>query len=124
MYTSRFGNKYSNKKTEFLGRKYDSKYEATIAQELDLRMKAGEFTAIEPQFRIKLYVYLPDGTKADLFTYVCDFRCARPDGTYLLVEAKGVVTEVYRTKRKLLDLVWLPDHKEYDFEEVRQRSYR
>lgn len=120
-YYSRYGSKYGNKRTEYNGRQYDSKYEARVAQELDLRSKAGEFTEIEAQFRIKLYVYLPDGSKADLFTYICDFRSHRPDGTYLLTEAKGHVTEVYRTKRKILDLVWLPDHPEYEFEEVKQR---
>lgn len=119
MYTSRLGSKYGNKRTEYNGYKYMSKFEARIAQELDLRMAAGEFVKIEPQYRIKLYCYLPDGSKADIFTYVCDFRCERPDGSYLLVEAKGNVTDVYRTKRKLLDLVWLPDHKDYEFEEVR-----
>jgi hypothetical protein len=121
MYNSRFGSKYGNKRTEFNGYKYMSKFEAKVAQELDLRMKAGEFTEVENQYRIKLYCYLPDGSKADLFTYVCDFRCTKPDGSYLLVEAKGAVTELYRTKRKLLDLVWLPDHLDYAFEEVRQR---
>lgn len=120
MYRTAFGSKYGNKKTEYNGRKYDSKLEARIAQELDLRMKAGEFTEIEPQYRIKLYVYLPDGKRADLFTYICDFKCTKPDGSYLLVEAKGHVTEKYRIKRKILDLVWLPDHPEYEFEEIRQ----
>lgn len=120
MYRTSFGSKYGNKKTEYNGRKYDSKLEARIAQELDLRLKAGEFVEIVPQFRIKLYVYLPDGKKADLFTYICDFRCERPDGTYLLAEAKGHITETYRTKRKILDLVWLRDHPEYEFEEIRQ----
>jgi hypothetical protein len=120
-YISRFGSKYGNRRTEFNGKQYDSKYEARIAQELDLRMKAGEFTQIDAQYRIKLYVYLPDGSKADIFTYICDFRCHKPDGSYLLVEAKGKVTETYRIKRKILDLVWLPDHLEYEFEEVRQR---
>lgn len=120
MYRSRFGTKYGNAKTEYDGRKYDSKFEARIAQELDLRLKAGEFVEITPQYRIKLYTYLPDGSKADIFTYICDFRCQRPDGTYLLVEAKGHVTDTYRTKRKLLDLVWLPDNPDYEFEEVKQ----
>lgn len=121
MYRSNWGSKYGNNRTEFNGYKYMSKFEARVAQDLDLRMKGGEFIAIEPQFRIKLYCYLPDGSKADIFTYVCDFRCERPDGTYLLVEAKGAVTDTYRTKRKLLDLVWLPDHLDYEFEEIRQR---
>lgn len=121
MYSQRFGSKYGNTKTVFNGRKYDSKFEARIAQELDLRMKSGEFIEITPQYRIKLYVYLPDGKKADLFTYVCDFRCEHPDGSYLLVEAKGALTDTYRTKKKILDLVWLPDHLDHEFEEVRQR---
>lgn len=120
MYYQRY-QKYGAKKTEYNGRKYDSKLEARIAQELDLRLKAGEFVEITPQYRIKLYCYLPNGEKADLFTYVCDFRCEKPDGSYLLVEAKGYATDIYRTKKKLLDLVWLPDHPEYEFEEVRQR---
>lgn len=121
MYRSNYGSKYGNSKTEYNGYKYDSKFEARIAQELDLRMKAKEFVEIIPQFRIKLYCYLPDGSTVDIFTYICDFRCERPDSTFLLVEAKGMVTETYRTKRKLLDLVWLPDHPDYEFEEIRQR---
>lgn len=121
MYLSRYGSKYGNKRTEYNGKSYMSKYEARVAQELDLRLKAGEFTQIDSQYKIALYTYLPNGEKAVLFNYICDFRCSRPDGTYLLVEAKGHVTELYRVKRKLLDLVWLPDHPDYEFEEVRQR---
>ena len=111
--------KYRATKTEYNGRKYDSKLEARVAWELDMRLKAGEFVEIVPQYRIKLYVYLPDGSKADLFTYVCDFRCELATGGYLLVEAKGFLTDIYRTKRKILDLVWLPDHPDYEFIEER-----
>jgi hypothetical protein len=121
MYTQRYGNKYGAKKTTYNGYRYMSKFEAKTAQELDLRKRAGEFVEIIPQFKIPLYCYLPDGSKAHLFNYICDFRCERPDGTFLLCEAKGMVTSVYKTKRKLLDLVWLPDHLDYEFEEVRQR---
>lgn len=120
MYTRRYGSKYGAKKTEYGGHKYDSKFEAKIAEELDLRMKAGEFVNIERQYRIPLYVYLPSGERAKIFTYVCDFRCEKSDGTFLLVEAKGYATDIYRTKRKILDLIWIPDHKDHEFEEVRQ----
>lgn len=112
----RYGSKYGAKKTVYDGRRYDSKLEARVAQELDLRKASGEFIDIVPQYRIKLYVYLPDGKPVDLFTYVCDFRCERPDGSYLLVEAKGMETSVYRVKKKILDLVWLPDHLDYEYE--------
>ena len=114
-------NKYGNKRTEYGGRHYMSKFEARVAQELDLELRSGKYIEIKPQFPIKLYVYLPDGKKANLFTYVCDFRCELPDGSYKLVEAKGALTEVYKVKKRILDLVWLPEHPEYTFEEVRQR---
>ena len=119
VYLVRYGSKYGAKKTTYNGRRYDSKLEARVAFELDMRMKSGEFTEIIPQYRIKLYVYLPDGKPVDIFTYVCDFRCERPDGSYLLTEAKGVETPVYRVKKKILSLVWLPDHLDYEYEVIK-----
>lgn len=119
MYYVRRANKYNAKSTVYNGRRYHSKLEARVAQELDLRLKAGEFVEVVPQYRIKLYVYLPDGKKADLFTYICDFRCERPDGTYLLVEAKGKEMDTFKVKKRILDLVWLPDHLDYEYEIVR-----
>lgn len=110
--------KYGAKKTEFGGKMYASILEARVAQQLDLRMKAGEFVKVEPQFRIPLYIYTANGKQTKLFAYVCDFRCEKPDGTYLLVEAKGYRTDMYRTKRKVLELVWLPDNPGYEFEEI------
>jgi hypothetical protein len=98
-----------------------SKFEARIAGELELELKAGKYVAIEYQYKIPLYVYLPDGKKAQLFNYICDFRCEKPDGSFVLIEAKGHITDAYRTKRKILDLVWLPDHKNYEFQEVRMK---
>lgn len=113
-------NKFNAKSTIYNGRRYDSKLEAKVAQELDLRMKAGEFIEVIPQYRIKLYVYLPDNKKADLFTYICDFKCTKPDGSYLLVEAKGMETELFKVKKRILDLVWLPDHPDYDYEIIKK----
>ena len=118
-YYSRRTTKFNAKSTVYNGRRYDSKLEARVAQELDLRMKAGEFTEIEPQFRIKLYCYLPIGDKLNLWTYVCDFRCTKPDGTYLLAEAKGFRGQRYKDNLKLLDGIWLPDHPDYEFIEER-----
>lgn len=119
MYHVRRINKYGATKTIFNGRRYHSKLEAKVAQELDLRMKAGEFTNVTPQYRIKLYVYLPDNSKVNIFDYIVDFKCDRPDGTFLLVEAKGMETQVFRIKKKILDLVWLPEHPEYEYEIIK-----
>lgn len=113
-------NKYGNKKTEYNGVIYDSKYEAEIAMELHLRMKAGEFLNIEPHHPIKLYVYGKDGNKINMFKYYVDFKCQKPDGTYLLVEAKGHRTQIYTIKKKILQEIWLKEHTEYTFEERRK----
>lgn len=109
--------KYGSKKTEYNGRMYDSKYEAEIAYELDMRMRAKEFTAIEPQFKIQLYTYDKELKQIPIFKYYCDFKCTKPDGTYLLVEAKGFRTDIYRAKHKILTQVWLKDNPEYEFVE-------
>ena len=113
-------NKYGAKKTVYNGRRYDSKLEARVAQQLDLRMKSGEFTLVEPQFRINLYCYLPTGEKLNLWDYICDFRCTKPDGSYLLVEAKGMRTGRFRDNLRLLDDIWLPDNPEYEYEIIQQ----
>lgn len=119
MYYQKYSSKYNAQKTTYKGRRYDSKLEAKVAMLLDQRMQNGEFVEIIPQYRIKLYVYLPDNKRADLFTYICDFRCERPDGSYLLVEAKGMETETFKIKKRILDLVWLPEHLNYDYEIIK-----
>lgn len=114
--------KYRAQQTEYNGRIYASKFEARVAQDLDLRMKAGEFVKVEAQFRIPLYSYTANGEQIRLFAYVCDFRCTRPDGTYLLVEAKGFKTDIYKVKRKVLENIWLPDNPGYSFEEIERKE--
>lgn len=119
MYYQTRASKFNATKTTFNGRRYDSKLEARVAMMLDQRLKDGEFVEIIPQYRIKLYVYLPDNKPAYLFTYICDFRCQRPDGSYLLVEAKGHETELFKVKKRILDLVWLPDNPDYEYEIIK-----
>lgn len=116
-FTWQKSSKYGNNSTIYNGRRYDSKFEARVAMELDLELKAGVYTEIIPQCRIKLYARDTAGQKIDICIYICDFRCERPDGTYHLVEAKGHPTDTYRMKRKLLECFWLPDHLDYSFEE-------
>jgi hypothetical protein len=54
MYYVRTANKYGAKRTEFNGRKYDSKHEAGIAGELELLRRAGQVIKIEPMERMKV----------------------------------------------------------------------
>ena len=124
MFSQRYGNKYGAKKTEYNGRKYDSKYEAGVAQELDLRLKAGELLEVEPQYKADVWCYREDGTKAFKVSHKIDFRVKHKDGSYELIEAKGVETSDYKWRRKFLEEIWLPAHPDHIYTVVKQRSWR
>jgi len=124
MYRQRFGNKYGAVKTEFNGHKYDSKYEAGVAQELELRKKAGDISDYDRQFKIEAWACRSDGTPAFKVSHKVDFCVHLNDGSFELLEAKGVETTDYKWRRKFLENIWLPDHPEYVYTVVKQRSWR
>lgn len=123
MFRQRTGNKFGAKRTEFNGRKYDSKFEAGVAQELYLRQQAGEIVAIEPQYKLEMWCYRSDGQKAFKVSHKVDFRIEHKDGSFELVEAKGVETPDYRWRRKFLEEIWLPENLDHTYTVVKQQSY-
>lgn len=123
-YVQRYGNKYGAKRTEFNGRKYDSKFEAGVAQDLELRLKSGEITEIEPQYKLEMWAYRENGLPAFKVSHKVDFRVANKDGSYELVEAKGVETADYKMRRKFLENIWLPDHPDHTYTVIKQSSWR
>ena len=87
----------SAKRTEYDGRWYQSKAEATFAAGLDLRLKAKEIVWWKPQVPIKLMV---NGHL--ICTYKLDFAIYHLDGHLEYVEVKGHETNVWKLKWKLL----------------------
>jgi len=112
-------NKYKAVKQTYNGYSYDSKFEASFAQDLDLRKKAKDITDWERQFKISL-----DVNGYHLCNYFCDFRIHHNDGSFELVETKGIETEVYRLKRKLLEALWLPENLDHTYTVIKQKDYR
>lgn len=110
--------KYNNVRQTYNNYNYDSRFEARVAAELDLLQAAGEITTIERQFKISL-----DVAGHHIANYYCDFRVEYPDGTFELIEAKGVETEAYRLKRKLMEAIWLPEHLDHTYRVVKEKSY-
>lgn len=115
-------NKYGAKKTEYNGKKYDSKYEASVAQELDLRLKARDILSVEPQYKIEALCYRSNGLPAFSVKHKVDFRIQLKDGSYELIEAKGVESDDYKWRRKFLEHIWLPDHPDHTYIVVKQRK--
>jgi hypothetical protein len=124
MYKTRRGNKYGAKKSEFNGRKFDSKFEASGAQELELRKKAGEILDYDCQFKVEMWAYDENGKKALKKTHKIDFRVHEVDGTYTLLEYKGLETQDYKDRRKWLETFWLPLNLDHTYEVVYMRGSR
>lgn len=119
-YLVRRGSKFGAKRTTFNGRQFDSKYEAGVARELEIRKAAGDIKDYETQFKIEAWAHLSDGTPAFKVSHKVDFRIHHNDGSYELLEAKGAETADYKTRRKFLEYLWLPDHKDHTYTVVKQ----
>jgi DNA-directed RNA polymerase subunit M/transcription elongation factor TFIIS len=116
-------NKYNAKRTEFNGKSYDSGFEADESAKLALRKRVGDIKDYDIQYKIEVYAYLPDGMPAMLVKHKVDFRIHHNDGSYELYEAKGIETDDYKWRRKFLENLWLPLHKDHIYTVVKQNNY-
>lgn len=89
-------NKYGAIKTVFDGRTFDSKREATYAAEYGMLKKAGEIVELEFQ---PVLILVP---KPNLIKYIPDFRIVWRNGNEEYVDVKGMETDVFRLKKKLM----------------------
>jgi hypothetical protein len=89
--------KYGNRKTERDGYIFDSKAEARHYDELRLRERAGEIhdLVLQPKFDITV-------NGKHICNYFSDFSYIEKDGSYRVVDVKGVRTDVFILKRKLV----------------------
>lgn len=93
--------KLRNIKTEYNGRKYDSKKEAKRAYELDTLLSLKLIKSYEPQFIIRIE---HNGVK--ICKYICDFRIVNLDGSVTYEDVKGYkkgnAYSMFRLKKKLV----------------------
>jgi hypothetical protein len=113
--------KYGNKKTEYGGYKYDSKFEAGIARDLDMRKRAKEILDWERQFKVEMWAYDKFGVPKLKKTHKVDFRVHELDGSFTLLEAKGFETQDYRDRRAWLDAFWLPENLDHSYQVIYNR---
>ena len=93
-------NKYHASKTEIDGIRFDSRKEAARYSELKLLERAGEIRDLQLQVPFEL-IPKQEGERA--CTYVADFVYHMTDTGKMVVEdAKGMRTDVYKIKRKLM----------------------
>lgn len=93
----RIAHKYNAKRTERDGYKFDSKKEAIYYDELKLRVKAHEVVT----FLRQVPIHLPGGVKL-----VVDFLEFHADGSVHFVDVKGMETEQFKAKRRMVETLY------------------
>lgn len=91
---SKTENKYKNKKTIVDGITFDSKKEAEQYVQLTLLKRSGRVLF----FLRQVPFHLPEGIK-----YLADFVVFYSDGLVEVQDVKGVKTDVYKIKKKLVE---------------------
>ena len=95
------------------GIKRDSKFEASVADELYMRKAAKDIKDYDSQYKVTIPVYDSKGEQVMRVSHKVDFRIHHNDGSFELYEAKGVITLDYKWRRNLLELIWLPEHPDH-----------
>jgi hypothetical protein len=90
-------NKYSAKKVDYNGQRFDSKGEAGYCEQLDWRIKAGDIQGYERQVKIPLKV---NGVL--ICNYIADFMVTGKHGEKEIHEYKGLRLPLFDLKWKLL----------------------
>lgn len=98
-------NKYGSKKATYGGYTYHSQLEASYAEMLDWRIKAGEVIKFERQHKISL-----DINGVHIANYFIDFKVFMADGTEEYHEVKGFATDLWRIKWRLTQAIY-PEYK-------------
>jgi hypothetical protein len=109
--------KYGNRKIEIDGVMFDSIKEGRRYQELKLLQNAGLIFNLElqPFFELQPAFCTSDGKKERAITYKADFMYWDVEQRrYIVEDVKGVRTEVYKIKRKMM----LHKYPQFKFQET------
>ena len=94
-------NKFGAKKTEFMGMKFDSKWEAERYGQLWKLQENGEIRDLDRQVRFNMVI---DGQK--ICAYIADYTYYKPnkdsEDEFVVEDAKGVETDIFKLKKKLM----------------------
>lgn len=106
-------NKYGNKKTQYKGISFDSKKECEYFIYLESLEAQGEISELQRQVRFELQPSFKfKGKTIRSINYVADFTFKDKDGQLHIVDTKGIKTDVYKLKKKMMQF------QGHDIEEV------
>ena len=97
--------KYGNRKTEIDGIKFDSKHESLRYIELKYLERVGQIRGLQLQVPFELIPAQKDENGKVVeraVKYVADFVYYDHDGNLVVEDAKGMKTDAYKLKKKML----------------------
>ncbi|MBM6760843.1 DUF1064 domain-containing protein [Megamonas hypermegale] len=96
--------KYRSRKTVIGKLKFDSKKEAAYYLKLRAKRQNGEikWIKLQPEFLILRGFTLENGERTKGIKYIADFEVEYADGHREVIDVKGVKTEAYKIKKKML----------------------
>ena len=96
--------KYNNKKTEIDGIVFDSRDESLYYQALKNMKDKGLIKDFELQPKFILQEsFEKDGKKYRAINYIADFKVINNDGSFYVVDIKGMLTTEFKIKMKLFN---------------------
>ena len=105
--------KYKNKKVVYNGIKFDSQKERNYYIKLKLLEDAGKIKDLKLQVKYELQPKFKSGNKnIQAISYIADFTYLDEENKLHIVDTKGVRTDVYRIKKKMMQ------YKGLEIEEV------
>ncbi|WP_438979928.1 DUF1064 domain-containing protein [Polynucleobacter sp.] len=116
-------NKYNAVRQTYNGYNYDSRFEARVAADLDLQVKGKQIKSYERQFKLEILAYDCNGKPIRLCNHKVDFCVTHLDGSFELLEAKGLETTAWRKVRKYIEQFWLPEHPDYTYTVTKESKY-
>ena len=94
--------KYGNLKTEYNGTVFHSKKEAEYAQRLDFMKRATSLRDRVTSYDMQVpFQVIMNGKK--ICRYIADFKVQYADGHEEIIDVKGVRTQMYSLKKKLVE---------------------
>lgn len=100
-------------------------YEAGVAQTLELRKVGKDIQDYEIQYKVEIPLYNSYGKVVHTVRHKVDFRVLHNDGSFELIEAKGMELDDWKWRKKLLEYIWLPEHPDHIYTVVKQsNNYR
>ncbi len=106
-------NKYGNQRTQYKGISFDSKKECEYYIYLEKLEALGAISELQRQVRFELQPsFKHNGKTIKSIAYVADFTYYDKQGKFHIVDTKGVHTDVYKLKKKIMQ------YQGHDIEEV------